>query len=118
MQYSAQRWTRAEDIDSAIDRLSCKLSDLSMDSLHAINYDLNFCFDAEQVERLKEQSDRYNVGANLCGKYSLGILNLEEFCERMVQTDLKCFLCDIEEYLPKKIIEKYRLNQSDDDEEA
>lgn len=115
MQYSAQSWPRAEDINSAIERLSCKLSDLSMDSLHATNYDLNFCFDPEQVERLMKESDRYNAGSNLCGKYSCGILNLGQFCEQMVQIDLKHFLYDIETYLPKDIIEKY-LDQSDDEE--
>ena len=118
MQYSAQGWTRAEDINSAIERLSCKLSDLSMNSLHSTNYDLNYCFDAEQVERLMEESDRYNAGVNLCGKYSCGILNLEQFCEQMVQIDLKRWLYDIDEYLPKDIIEKYHLDQSDGDEEG
>ena len=118
MQYSAQRWTRAEDINSAIERLSYKLSDLSMDSLRSTNYDINVCFDAEQVKRLMEDSDRYNAGFNLCGKYSCGIFNLEQFCEQMVKIDLKHFLYDIEEYLPKNIIEKYHLDQSDDDEEG
>lgn len=118
MQYSAQRWIRAEDINSAIGRLSCVLSDLSMDSLHATNYDLNFCFDVEQVERLRKDSESYSTGVKLCSKYSRGVLNLEQFCEQMVQKNLKRFLYDIDEYLPKKIIEKYRLDQSDDEEDA
>lgn len=116
MQYSAQRWPVADDIDSAIQRLASELSVLSMDALHAANYDLTVCFNEDAIKRTVEDSERYSVGANLCNKYTEGMLNLHEFCDLMNRIDLRNFLYVIEEYLPKDILEKYQLETSDSNE--
>lgn len=118
MHYSSQEWVEARDLNTAINRLSCKLDDLSFDSLHAANYDLNYCFIEVEVQRLMKDYERYDVGSVLCKKYLYGIIKLEEFCEQMVQADLKCFLYDIEKYLPKEVIEKYQLDQSESEDDA
>lgn len=113
MQYSAQDWPEAKDLRSTIERMSCELDALSLDSLHAANYDMNYCFDNDAVRGLMNDSDNYNTGANLCRRWTHGILRLEDFCEQMVRADLIRFLHYIKEYLPKEIIEKYQLNGSD-----
>lgn len=116
MSYSAETWVKAEDLDSSIHRLSNELYDLCMELVRAINCD-DYCLDEDEVRRLGGDSERYSDGANLCNKYLHGIVDLEEFCEQLVQMGLKRFLYTIDEYLPKEMIEKYRLNQSDDKNE-
>lgn len=118
MQYSSENWTKAEDLDSAIDRLCQELCALSMDADHAINYDMNMCFDEDRVQYCKEKSERYSKGANICNQYCHGLLNLEEFCKRMVRFNLGYFLYSIKKYLPHQIIEKYRLYDDEDDEDG
>lgn len=117
MHYSAEYWVKAEDLGTAIQRLACQLYDLSMDSLHAANYDMDYCYDTDAQQRLMKNSEQYTTGANTCNKYTHGILNLEEFCQEMLQLDLRRFLYDICEYLPNDIIVKFQLNQSDDSDE-
>ncbi|XP_074034362.1 uncharacterized protein [Leptinotarsa decemlineata] len=109
MQYSAEEWPEAVNLDSAIRRLAWELADLSFDALHSSNYDLSVCYDAEEVRKLLELSEKYELGVALCHKYSYGSGNLDEFCELMIEADLKHFLHSISVYLPQNIIEKYQL---------
>lgn len=111
MQYAAEGWVKATDIDTSVERLGCELYALSMDSLHAANYDLDCCFDSDNVQCLLKDSEKYSSGSNLCQKYLHGILTIEEFCEQITEIELKRFLCDLRQYLPKEIIEKYQLDQ-------
>lgn len=115
MQYSAQRWVKAEDIKTAIERLSCELSDLRQEAQHSLVYDT--FLDAEEARRsIEEDCEAYGTGANLCDRYSRGLLSLNEFCDHMVRIKLKHFLYDIVKYLPVELIEKYQLDQSDDED--
>lgn len=118
MQYSTQRWVKTEDIKSAVERLSCELDDFRRSKQLSINYDITIYDDAEEVGRAKEGFKAYSIGVNLCNRYSRGFLNLDEFCEHMVRVELKRFLYGIVKYLPKKIIEKYQLHQSDNKDNA
>ena len=53
MQYSAQRWVNAEDITSAIERLSGELSDLKSYLQHSLVYDTNVYLDVKKSGELK-----------------------------------------------------------------
>ncbi|XP_074026519.1 uncharacterized protein [Leptinotarsa decemlineata] len=109
MQYSAQEWPEAVDLDSAIRKMAWEMADLSFDALHSSNYDLSVCYDAEEVRKLLELSEKYELGVALCHKYSYGSRNLDDFCKLIIEADLKHFLYDICTYLPQNIIEKYQL---------
>lgn len=110
MQYSDQRYTPAANIKPWVENLSWKLDDLIRDALVSVNYDINICFDPEEVQRVREASMAYRIGVILCGRYCSGDLDLDEFCEHMDRVKLKHFLCEILN-LPEYIINKYQLKQ-------
>ncbi|KAJ8970630.1 hypothetical protein NQ317_006629 [Molorchus minor] len=118
MQYSSDTYPMVEDIKSAVQRLACQLRDLSIDSEHATNYDLSVCFDDAAVQALLENAKTYKCGENLCHKFTEGLLNLEEFCELMYRVDLKRFLYEITGYLPEHILEQYKLQLPDDEDQS
>lgn len=117
MHYASQDWVKAEDIDSAIERMGCELNCMSFDRLHAANYDLNYCYFEEEVKRLSEESEMYNNGSSLCTKYAQGLLSLDQFCEKMVEIKLKSYLrACLLEYLPAELAEKYKLKDYQDED--
>lgn len=115
MQYSTEQPIKAEDLGTAIERLSSELYALYTNSLHAANYDMGFYFnnDAE----LMYDAEKYRLGVILCDRYTYGIICLDEFCEEIVTLSLKHFLYGIAKYLPVEIIQKYQLHQDNNSHE-
>lgn len=114
MHYAGENWTKAIDLHTAIERMGEELSCLSFDRLHAMNYDMNYCFFEEKVIELQKDCDKFENGSELCSKYRAGDINLEQFCEEIVKLELKSFLIyNLLDYLPKPIIEKYNLVRKD-----
>lgn len=117
MHYSAQSAPKVEDIKTGVARLCYDLNNLSMDALHATNYDLSICFNDEEVSHYTNRSERYARGSTICNQYCQGEITLEQFCERMMWNNLKYFLYGVAKYLPDHIIEKYQLQYDDGDED-
>lgn len=108
--YAAQHWTKAEDIESSIERLSNIFYALCQDSEHNANYQIYWVLDENEFQqRCMDDVEKFRNGVELCNKYFDKILNLEEFCAEIVKANLKHFLCEIYEYLSKEIIEKFQL---------
>lgn len=129
MHYARQQWVEPTDIDTAIQRLGSELNALSFDRLHATNYDLDYCYDEEKVRWLEEQAEMYNNGWELCVNYTEGLLNLDQFCGKMIEIGLGGYVRGhLFEYLPDAISQKYQLSkqsitdseddQDNDDEET
>jgi hypothetical protein len=120
MQYSASYWPIAEDIQTAVDRLSYQFTDLIIDGEHSLNYDTNICFDEETMQDVLVRIKKYRLGKLLCENYISGFYNLEEFCEEMIHKELKDFLHQLNPFLPASLLSKYDLiedeNENDDDE--
>lgn len=117
MLYSAENWTEATNLKTAVERLQSYLSALSWDILHAMNYDLSICYDENELERCKQEQKRYNAGDELCEKFMEGALEISDFCEEMLKCDLKRFLCNLTPFLPNDIIEKYQIYDDESEEE-
>lgn len=58
----------------------------------------------------EEATERYNTGISLCNQYLYGILNSDEFCEKMNEAGLKTFLYGVNKFLQQELIEKYELD--------
>lgn len=112
MQYSADHWPQAENLNSAVDRLLCELNALSFDCLHESNYGNECFYDEESAMEYLNKSEKYSLGANLCQKYLCNILDLDEFCTLMVLGDLKNFLVELEPHLPEDILIKFKLKDA------
>lgn len=121
MQYASQNWTEAVDIQSAVKRMSNELDCIAMDRMNACNYDMDYYFSVEKTKMLEENYKMYRRGASICDDYLSGTLNLDEFCEKMVEIGLKSFLCsDLLDFLPYAVVVKYKLapqKNGDDDQD-
>lgn len=118
MHYAAQHWVQATDIKSAIERLSNALFALSNEAYHATNYNMDICFNEDEIRKCLENAAKYDVGVNMCNKYMYGMLNLDEFCQKMIEVELKNFLYDLQEYLPLETIEKFKLHVNNENNET
>ncbi|KAJ8913492.1 hypothetical protein NQ315_013872 [Exocentrus adspersus] len=58
--------------------------------------------------------ENYLLGGNLCRQYLFGVLNLEEFCQAMVNADLEKYLFEISNYLPGSVRNKFGLYETSD----
>lgn len=118
MHYASQSWPKAGDIQSAVKRLTCELKCLEEDSLHATNYDVDYCFCDEKIKMLEERCKMYSAGASLCEAYSGCVLSMDKFCHEMVELGLKGFLTsNLLEYLPYATVMKFNLAPQEDDED-
>lgn len=101
-----------KNLNSNIESLSNELKNLryAVENIFKL-----ICLNAEEIQLLEELSATYNEGIIICHKYFYNILNLEEFCEEMINADLKQFLEEhLFEHLPDEIIEKYELQNVED----
>lgn len=97
----------ANNLNSNIEVLLNELENLYFAAEYISN---SIRFNVEEIQLLEELSSSYNEGVIICLKYFYNILNLEQFCEGMMQADLKRFLEDILfELLPDEITQKYKL---------
>ncbi|KAJ8949409.1 hypothetical protein NQ318_007508 [Aromia moschata] len=117
MQYSASQWPVAENLNLAVERMSCELNALSFEYHHETVYG-NSAFDEESVMYYMKESEKYDLGAKLCQKYIYNVLDLDEFCTLMVLANLKCFLANISHFLPEDVVNKFQLNDPPSYEDA
>ncbi|CAH1999194.1 unnamed protein product [Acanthoscelides obtectus] len=113
MHYASLRWPDSNDLRTAIMRLVCQLTDLMHDAEHSTNYDMNICWDDNQVERIRRLIRKYEEGQKLCAQYLQEDCTIEQFCSDMINYNLRSFLCEIARYLPPEIILKYNLVYED-----
>ncbi|KAJ8939485.1 hypothetical protein NQ318_022539 [Aromia moschata] len=117
MQYSASHWPVAENLNLAVERMSCELSALSFEYYHE-TVNGNSAFDEESVTYYMKESEKCDLGAKLCQKYIYNVLDLDEFCTLMVLADLKRFLENISHFLSEDIVNKFQLNDPPSYEDA
>ncbi|KAJ8953838.1 hypothetical protein NQ318_006700 [Aromia moschata] len=117
MQYSASHWPVAENLNLAVERMSCELNALSFEYHHETVYG-NSAFDEESVTYYMKESEKCDLGAKICQKYIYNVLDLDEFCTLMVLADLKRFLENISHFLPEDIVNKFQLNDPPSYEDA
>ncbi|CAH1993445.1 unnamed protein product [Acanthoscelides obtectus] len=94
-------------------RLVCQLMDLMLDAEHSTNYDMNDCWDDNEVERIRRLIRKYEEGQKLCTQYLQEDSTSEQFCSDMINYNLRSFLCEIVRYLPPEIILRYNLVYED-----
>lgn len=115
MFYSAENWPIAVDLKSSINRLKRKLGDLMFDAAHEAVYGMEKFLSVEECKKLE---DKYERGYNLCNDYLDKRLEIKEFCNKLVEADLKEFLYDIKSFLPAEIIIIHQLNEKATDSET
>ena len=104
----------AENIDSYIMWLACKLRNLSEDILYYATYDGSDVTSTESLYRKHmKNAVQFKAGSHLCERYLYGSIALEEFCVHMIDGDLKDFLIDIPN-LPNDLVTKYDLVHNSD----
>lgn len=95
---------------SFIKWLSYKLRDMALEILDfAICEDSDADSIVQQYRKYVKDSVNFMSGAHLCKKYLYGSIGLDEFCEEMLNEDLKSFLIQMPN-LPAEIVVKYGLN--------
>ncbi|CAH2009287.1 unnamed protein product [Acanthoscelides obtectus] len=52
MQYTSLHWPEPKDLRTAIMRLVCYLTDLMLDAEHSTNYNMDICWDDNEVGRI------------------------------------------------------------------
>ncbi|CAH1986635.1 unnamed protein product [Acanthoscelides obtectus] len=67
--YASLRWPDSKDLRAGIMRLVCQLTDLMHDAEHSTNYDMNVCWDDNEVERIRRPIRKYEEGQKLCTQY-------------------------------------------------
>lgn len=115
MCYSETSWPKAVDLRSSIERLKCKLSALRFDADHEAVYGMESFLSVEECKQLER---KYDKGYHYCSDYLRNRLNIEEFCNKLVEIDLKEFLYDIKAFLPAEVIANFDLNEGSTDSEA
>ncbi|CAH1989368.1 unnamed protein product [Acanthoscelides obtectus] len=113
MHYASLRWPASKDLRTAIMRLVCQLTDLMLDAEHSTNYDMNICWDDNEVERIRRLARKYEEGQKLCTQYLQEDCTIDQFCNDMINYNLRSFLSEIARYLPPAIILKYKLVYED-----
>lgn len=108
--YSESKWTKAEDLPSAIERLSDEISALLFSEQHDNIYDLQSIQDYEtrNVE-YEKQVQRYNRALVLCRKFLDKDISIQKFCRGMLAADMKPFLLNIVSFLPQEYVIKYNI---------
>ncbi|CAH1993875.1 unnamed protein product [Acanthoscelides obtectus] len=114
MHYASLHWPVSKDLRTAIMRLVCQLTDLMLDAEHSTNYNMNICWDDNEVERVRRLIWKIEEGQKLCTQYlQEDYCTIDQFCNAMINYNLRSVLCEIARYLPPKIILKYNLVYED-----
>ncbi|XP_023311895.1 uncharacterized protein LOC111692239 [Anoplophora glabripennis] len=104
---SVQEW---EHLNLSIDGLLWELNSTAWTELENANY----CLEEEDKAYHMNNVDKCSLGVNLCQRYIYGILNIEEFCNAMIDAGLKGFLNKISSHLPEDILNMFGLNETSD----
>lgn len=110
MCYSEQNWRKAEDLQSAVERLCDEISALIFSEQHDSIYDMQSIQDDEsRYKECQKQVQRYNRGLKWCRKFLDGNVSIQKFCREMIAADMKTFLVNIKQYLPQKYIVQFNI---------
>ncbi|KAJ8914429.1 hypothetical protein NQ315_017525 [Exocentrus adspersus] len=117
MSNTSSNWLGSEELDLMVDALSVQLYYLANEErlTGVLEEDEEVhCPHAECSEYCISKMENYLLGGNLCRQYLFGVLNLEEFCQAMVNADLKKYLFEISNYLPGSVRNKFGLYETSD----
>lgn len=109
MCYAAESWPNAIDLESAVRRVACKLSDFQHDAILQQNRGFH-CWDEQY---LRDEEELYRRGIIICDMYLSDKIGLELFCDLLLCIKLNSFLWDLKHFLPDDIIVKYQMHDSD-----
>lgn len=113
MCYAAESWPTPVDLESTIQRVSCELSACSFDADHESVYNLNYCFDEEEVQRLQELSEKYSEGAEVCDLYLSGEISLECLYYEFLKLNLKSYLYCLKRFAPEELHNRFCKKEPD-----
>lgn len=110
MGYAAESWTKAEDLQSAVQRLKESLHARAFDADHESVYGRNYYFDEVYY---KELARKFELGAKICECYLIKQISIGELCEQFVNNELKDLLYEITHFLSKDLLEKVGIGSCD-----
>lgn len=110
MFYSESKWAKAEDLESAIERLSDEISAIIFSEQHDTIYNMQSIQDYETCNaECEKQVQMFSKALDLCSKFLNGNLSIQKFCRDMINVDMKRFLINIKAFLPQECIIKYNI---------
>lgn len=105
MCYSMEHWVEATNLKTAVERLSNEFSDLQFDRM----MQQNRWHTEEDYIIFRNEEENFERAVCLCRKFIGGHIEIEEFCESLIQIGLKPYLENIRSYLSQELIRKYLL---------
>lgn len=116
--YSQANWPRAIDLRSAIERLSAEFRDLSFDADHESVYNVNYCYDEDEVLRLRGLAEKYGEAEQVCDLYLESEITLEDLLDKLQKLDFHRFIKQVHTFLPANLKGRFASSSSVPEEAA
>lgn len=112
MQYSAQFWTNPENLTTAIQRLIDESNDLAFDVSHALNYDLNICWNEAEREKLEALEQRYYEAIEVCHLFLNLEISLECLLYELLRLEFQSFIQSLKDFLPDDLKSRFIVEEN------